>query len=307
VRGRCVAALAAAAVIAAALGADTATAVAAEPRSDRPVFVLEHGRLRAFDAPGTGSVEFPRVNDRGEIVGGYGKPDGTTGGYLRDARGRVTLFDAPGATVTTPLDVNNRGWVVGNRCDASPCERRSGFLRAAHGRFRAIRVPGSLQTQAFSIDVRGRIVGDYVDRDGVSHGYLWRRGRFETVDVRGAAATTVFAINDRGDMVGLYADTEGKIHAYLRNRRGRTTTIDAPGAPYTFPLDLNDRRQIVGITTTAPSLGPDDNEVHGFVLRHGPRGPFSRIDVPGASDTATTSIDDRGRIVGAYENPTVTR
>jgi hypothetical protein len=297
----------AAALALAALAAGTATAkdrppVVSAPRSDRPVFVLDKGRLTAFDAPGTGPVEFPRVNERGQIVGGYGKPDGTSGGYLRDARGRVALFDAPGAKETTALDVNNRGWVVGNTCDASPCQTRWGFLRDQKGRFRPIRVPGSLQTQAYGIDERGRVVGDYLDARGVSHGYLWEKGRFKTIDVRGAVMTTVTAINERSEMVGLYATADGRIHGYFRNRRGHISTINAPDAPYTFPFGLNNHGQIVGLTTTAPSLGPDNNDVHGFLL-NGPNSQFVRIDVPGATDTGTTGIDNRGRIVGLYENP----
>jgi hypothetical protein len=107
-------------------------------------------------------------------------------------------------------------------------------------------------------------------------------------------------------MVGLYFDADGMSHGFFRNASGQISTIDAAGVLITLPFDVNNRGQIVGITTTAPSLGPDDNEVRGFVLRDGAGGPFTQIDVPGATDTAASGIDDRGRIVGLYQRPSAT-
>jgi hypothetical protein len=185
-----------------------------------------------------------------------------------------------------------------------PCRRLRGFLRDARGRFTAIGVPGSEQTQAFDIDDRGTVVGDYLDGDGGGPGFTWSRGRVATVDVPGAIATTITAVNDRGERAGLYVDTERAFHGFFRSARGRVTTIDAPDVLITLPLDLNNRRQIVGITTTAPSLGPDNNEVHGFLLGAGKDGRFTRIDIPGATDTGASAITDRGRIVGVYQRPT---
>jgi hypothetical protein len=289
------------------LGAGAAAAsgggwVDGDPRSETPVFVRDRGRLAAFDAPGAGSVEFPRMNERGQIAGSYAKRDGGLGGYLRDAHARVRLFDVSGATKTTPLDVNDRGEVVGNAC--GPCDGAyRGFRRDAGGRLATFRVPGSVSTQAFSIDDRGRIAGDYQDANGAIHGYIWQHGRAKTVDVGGAAGTTITALNERGQTVGIYLDTSGAYHGFFRSAHGRVTAIDAAGVVLTLPLGLNNRSQIVGLTTTAPSLDPDDNEIHGFGLANGPGGPFTGIDIPGASDTAATGIDDRGRIVGVYENP----
>jgi hypothetical protein len=286
-------------LLAAVAGAD------GDPRSARPVFVLDKGRFAAFDAPGAGAAEFPRINDRGQIVGSYVDAAGASHGFLRDARGRLTLIAAPGAMETTPLAINNRGVIVGNTCAERPCARRRGFLRDARGRLKTFSVPGSVQTQAYGIDDRGRVVGDYVDANGGGHGYLWEKGRFRTIDVRDAAATTITALNERGEMVGLYFDADGTSHGFFRGARGRISTIDAAGVLITLPFDVNNRGQIVGITTTAPSLGPDDNEVHGFV-RDGAGGPFTRIDVPGATDTGASGIDDRGRVVGLYQKPNAT-
>jgi hypothetical protein len=39
------------------------------------------------------------------------------------------------------------------------------------------------------------------------------------------------------------------------------------------------------------------------LLRRGVEGPFTPIDFPGAPRTLAADINDRGQIVGAYENP----
>ena len=43
--------------------------------------------------------------------------------------------------------------------------------------------------------------------------------------------------------------------------------------------------------------------LHGFLLAKGVEGPFTPIDFPGAPGTGATGINDRGQIVGIYENP----
>ena len=44
-------------------------------------------------------------------------------------------------------------------------------------------------------------------------------------------------------------------------------------------------------------------DAHGFLLAKGPSGPFTPIDFPGAPRTVAFGINDRGQIVGTYENP----
>jgi hypothetical protein len=117
---------------------------------------------------------------------------------------------------------------------------------------------------------------------------------------------SLLGLNDRGEIVGSYLGADGTYHAFFRDRRGRITTIDARGVDYTSPLDLNDRGQIVGYTGNVGSDSDpliDPTTIHGFVLKKGPEGPFSRIDVPGAPTTVASGIDDRDRVAGFYLNP----
>jgi uncharacterized membrane protein len=280
-------------------------AVGGNPRSTAPVFMLDKGRFSAFDPPGVNANELIDVNRRGQIAGTYVAKNGVSHGFLRDKRGRFTRFDFPGASPTYVLKLNDRGQIVGNACDGIDCPTQFGYRRDADGRFRSLRYPDAVSTQAFGINDRGRIVGSYLDTAGTEHGYVWSRGRFTTFDVPGASLSQLTAINNRGEMVGIYIDADGNPHGFYRSPRGRITTVDVPGAVLTVPFDINDRGRIVGFTTSALPL-PNADEVHGFVLKNGTDSSFTRIDVPGAPRTLASGIDDRGRIVGIYENPNAT-
>jgi hypothetical protein len=299
-----------------------------EPRSQLPVFVLDKGRYTVFDAPREGANELVDVNARGDVAGTYTMDLDETGseftsrGFLRDRRGRVTLFDYPGAEPVDPgparirprtfvNKINNRGQIVGNAFVPAPSDDdgRRAYLRRPDGRFATIRVPGAVTTQALGLDDQGRVVGDYLDRNGVYHGYLWKRGRFTTVDVPRSTGTTITAINDHGEMVGSYSGADGTRHAFFRDRRGHITTIDARGVDYTVPLDIDDRGRVVGFTGNGSANDPnriDTTTVHGFAYKKGPEDALTPIDVPGAPNTLASGIDDRGRIAGFYLNPNFT-
>ena len=77
----------------------------------------------------------------------------------------------------------------------------------------------------------------------------------------------------------------------------RRSTLPASRSPQ--PSGINNRGQIVGYT--ASDLA--QTELHGFLLAKGVKGPFTPIDFPGAPKTAAFDINDRGQIVGGYENP----
>jgi uncharacterized membrane protein len=272
------------------------------PRTEAPVFVLSRGRFTAFDAPEVGSNHFPRINNRGDVVGEYIKADDEpgAGAFWRDRRGRITEIAYPGSFETIPLDINDRQVIVGNH-RVGAAGPSLGFLRDRGGRFHTIRVPGAAQTQAYAVTNRGQIVGDYTQPDGTIHGYLWRNGRFTTIDGPDGTGATLTDINDRGQILGVYSTRPGTLSGFLLDR-GRYTTIDHPDSPFTIPLGINTRGHIVGSTFDA--LEGATTEAHGFLLRHGADGPFTPIDIPGAIvGTNATGINDHGQIVGRYGNP----
>jgi hypothetical protein len=232
------------------------------------------------------------------------KPRSLTPGFLLDLdRGRFTTFDAPQARVgTVPYDINNRGQIVGRYDDG---RSEQAFLRDARGRFTTLRIPGARSAWASGINDRGQVVGDYLDPrgSGTGLGFAWDRGRFTTIKPPGAATTTAQSINDRGQIVGTFSSdlASGTIRGFLLDR-GRYASFGVPGAPVTIPGGINDRGQISGLSLAPSEVDPVAGG-RGFLLARGVNGAVRPVNVPGAPRTFATGLNDRGQLVGAYENP----
>jgi uncharacterized membrane protein len=138
-------------------------------------------------------------------------------------------------------------------------------------------------------------------------------------DVPGFPGATVlqthFAINDRGETAGIYADAvpgddglapPGSAHGFVKNRRGDLTTFDVPGAAQILVKGNNNRGQVVGEYVDPGAMpGPDGllppDSVHGFIRRR--NGRITRFDVPFPYLHDIADINDRGQIVGYYDDP----
>jgi hypothetical protein len=59
----------------------------------------------------------------------------------------------------------------------------------------------------------------------------------------------------------------------------------------------------VVVSSLTPTADDPFAGARGFVLRRGVDGPFEEDRFRGAPRTIATGIDDRGRIIGIYENP----
>jgi hypothetical protein len=110
-----------------------------------------------------------------------------------------------------------------------------------------------------------------------------------------AATTGASAATTRG-RTGGETGPRTPVPGFLLDR-GRFMRSDAPRAGVeTGPNSIDNRGRIVGFTI-------DDNvdaTYHGF-LRDA-RGRSTAIDLPGAKATVASRINDRGQIVGRYEN-----
>ena len=283
------------------------TASAGSGKSNDPVigFVLDRGRIDRIDLPGDGALTYlAGITNRGRIVGKTPDLDGVGyDGIVGDRRGEFRRFDFPGAQATYANKMDERGRIVGAANLAAPnvgVPGTFGYL-LDRGGFTRIAFPGAVYTQALGINNRGQVVGEYLDQAGVFHGYRWEKGRFTTFDGPSGTTTSITDINDRGDMVGVYVADDGTIRGFLL-RKGLYRTFAAPGRAITFAVDINNRGDIAGfgISQTA-----DDNlaGARGFLLDDGADGPVTWIDVPGAPRTIVGGLDDRGRLVGVYENP----
>jgi uncharacterized membrane protein len=220
------------------------------------------GCLGRVDYPGPPRTknEAVGVNDRGQIVGAYGRyGDNTTGethGYVRD-RGRFISIDVPGAVATGLYKNNNRGQIVGvysnESRDRIGTADAHGFL-LDDGELVRIDAPRAALTFLFDINDRGQILGVGANADNTDgFGFVRdRRGHYTRLpDVPGALGTFPQGFNNRGQIVGFYFDGDGDQHGYLLEG-GRFTTIDVPGAAATDAFGINDRGQIVGAYSTAP-------------------------------------------------------
>jgi hypothetical protein len=282
-----------------------------QPRSLTPGFLLDldRNRVTTFDAPQARVGTLPYdVNNRGVIVGRY--DDGRSEqAFLRDARGRFTTLRIPGARSAWASGINDQGVIVGIYSENTPLVKdpnatTHGF-RWDRGRITKIDFPRATQTGAFGINNRGQIVGDYLDPrgSGTGRGFLWDNGRFTTIKPPGAVTTTAQSINDRGQIVGTYSSdlATGTTRGFLLDR-GRYATYAAPGALVTIPAGINNRGQISGFTLAPTETDPVAG-ARGFLLARGVNGAFRPVDVPGAPRTFATGLNDRGQIVGTYENP----
>jgi probable HAF family extracellular repeat protein len=324
IRRRGIAVIAAAVLVALAVACSAPAGVAGSA-SARPGksgdtsfgFLLDRGRYQLIDLPGAdvrgadGISALTGISNRGQIVGKANDTDGDGFyGLVGDRRGRFRRIDFPRALGTYANKIDERGRIVGiaNRSAPDDLPGAFGYL-LDRGRFTRIAYPGDFYTQALGINNRGQVAGGYFEINDrgeiVAHGFRWQNGRFTIFDgppgtrfdeELGVGGASITDINDRGDMVGAYYAGNGTIRGFLL-RKGRYTMFRALGLPNTVPLDINNRGQIAG-TGIAYDAAGTPTSVHGFLLRKGADGPVTRIDVPGAPNTAVTGIDDRGRMVG---------
>jgi hypothetical protein len=230
-------------------------------------------------------------------------------GRLRLALGAAVVVTAlamgtAGASTTTAVPAT-APTLRGANPDTRPRSLTPGFL-LDRGRYTTIEAPqGREGTIPFDINNRGQIVGRYETGSSQQAFLRDKTGRFTTLRIPGAKSAWAVGINDRGQIVGVYATdlATGTTRGFLLDN-GRYTTFAAPGLLVTFPYGINNRGQIAGFTLTGyeePFQG-----ARGFLLARGARGPFTPVDFPGAPRTVVGGLNDRGQLVGAYENPNAT-
>jgi hypothetical protein len=153
-------------------------------------------------------------------------------------------------------------------------------------------------------------------------GFVLERGRYTKFDTPGArGGTSPNSINNRDVIVGYYAegagDPFGRGPGPPRPSPSGSTTAARSAAPgrwwantgtpparATAARDLNNRGQVAGFTFTG--LEEFAQGARGFLLADGVKGQFTPIDVPGAPRNAVLGLNDRGQLVGYYENTAAT-
>jgi probable HAF family extracellular repeat protein len=167
-------------------------------------------------------------------------------------------------------------------------------------RFNSLDVPfqGAFNTTPQAIVRPGQFLGRYEVDNFSPRGFTYANGQFAVFNVPGASAAVPLAANFRGDVVGSYYDARGRPWGFLY-RNGVLTTLDMPS---TDP-DVVTTVQPLGINTSGDVVGNvvSSNQAldHGFLYSDG---AFSRIEVPAARLTIPSDINDRGVIVGWYQD-----
>ena len=158
-----------------------------------------------------------------------------------------------------------------------------------------------------------------------SGAFIYRKGRYtplapipgaaQAPSIPGTRLEVHFANNDRGQVAGSFADAPpgpdglappGSFHGFVKDRRGRVTRFDVPGAAELIVKGLNNRGQVVGsYLDFGATRGPDGlyppNAVHGFIRDRD--GRITTFDVPFPYLHDIGDINDRGQIVGYYDDP----
>src|SRR5262249_22190200 len=128
-----------------------------------------------------------------------------------------------------------------------------GVTPVAHAdTFTSFDFPDAVFSSGLGLNSRGDIVGRYMDRAGVSHGYLLSDGDFSSIDVPGATWSHCNQVNSRGDIVGRTTDAAGVTHGFLLSG-GDFTSIDFPGALFTPPSGSTRTATSLDSTRTAPA------------------------------------------------------
>lgn len=218
--------------------------------------------LIQVDVPAARDTFATAIIDNGEIAGEYDDDRMVSHGFLW-TRGVRTVLDAPGSSAfganTFVTGLNSRGLVVGFTTTSAMFGSRGFMLR--HGSYTAL---------TYTTRLRPHTIYN----------------------------TRAMGTNDRGDIIGYYypwfihgidfwrpPDSRGFIY-----RRGVYTLLKGPpGCTGVEPHGINNSGDIVG-------RYEDKNRVsHGFFLHHG---ILTTLDVPGASATVLTGINDKGDMVG---------
>jgi hypothetical protein len=231
------------------------------------------------------------INDADQIVGYYFTyATGVDHGFL-DNGGTFTTLDHPAATEGTfASGINASGLIVGSYRTGTG---EHGFLyNPATGTYSTIEVPTAVGSNAATgINAAGTIVGTYYDAG--SHGFLYdpNAGTYTRFDYPAAVSTVPDSINASGLIVGSYGSD--RVHGFFYNlNTGTFTTIDDPLAQFGTQLHgINDAGVIVG----------QYDATHGFIYVNG---AFTPVDVPGASWTNVTGINNNGHIVGFFSDNT---
>jgi hypothetical protein len=207
-----------------------------------------------------------------------------------------------GGVSTSPTGINERGMIVGSyqvQRGADLLVRPFAFKDGVYTKLKA-----GNEAAAYSVDDINdlrHVVANIVHRNFTTEAWFGDRSHRTTLAVPGAIQTTAYALNDFDVVTGSYdhdPDEHGIVttSAFTWSARHGYRTFDAPGAAgLTVGWGLDLQGTVVGVYMDAASV------YHGFVRKHD--GQVQTVDYPGSPYTQLMGINERGDIVGFYQDP----
>ena len=249
-----------------------------------------------IDFPGQPASDASGINDKGEIVGGYGSAFDSAF-LLRGTK--FTQISYPGAAWTDAYAINDAGVIIGGY--GTSLTDAQGFELTGKA-YSAINYPGAASTYALGINKHGDVVGAWeAEPDNYpEEGFLLSKGTFTNIAYPGAIGTIAYSINAAGAIVGTYGNSDGSTHGFLF-QNGTYTTIDYPGGySQNYLAVINDNGVIVGGYGDPVTLNgaPWDWE-YCFVYQNGQFTPFVAPFGPPVV-TMVYGLNNKGDVVGAY-------
>ena len=253
--------------------------------------------ISTFDYPGVGNQTIPeKVNDRGDIIGGFTDSSGATRGFIMFRNGTFSPpIKDPNDTenFTLGTGINDSGLACGFYVDGSTGAIHSFFLM--NRTITNYDVAGSTATTLWGVNTDGDFCGS-ATIGGVEEGFVSIGGVVTEFAVTGALGTEPLALNDLDEICGLYTDSSGKIHGFYRDADGTIhAPVDPPNSTDTELYGYSNRNIIVGRFR-------DGTGTHGLVFR--PPDRFIVYSYPGSNLTSFGGINSRNEIVGRYADAT---
>ena len=153
-------------------------------------------------------------------------------------------------------------------------------------RFKDVDLPSGKLPSAWAVNNAGAVGGTYYDAGNVQHGYVFANGTLTNIDDPKGSNTQVIGIDDAGDVVGAYTNPSGDNHGFVYSH-GKYK--DVGQGVRSAANAINNKGQIVGVFDGCESICM----AHGFLFDGK---TYSTFDVPNATDTAPSGINDAGLI-----------